>query len=53
MNDNEEKKFKNTMERASRQLGNRIAKMIGSADCIISAEKFGLRIKSEFLKPKE
>ena len=53
MNDNEKKKFKDTMERASRQLGNRIAKMIGSADCIISAEKFGLRIKSEFLKPKE
>lgn len=53
MNDGEKKKFKDEMERASRQLGNRIAKMIGSAECVISAEKYGLRIKSEFLKPKE
>lgn len=53
MSESEKKKFKDEMERASRQLGNRIAKMIGSAECVISAEKYGLRIKSEFLKPKE
>lgn len=53
MSESEKKKFRDEMERASRQLGNRIAKMIGSAECVISAEKYGLRVKSEFLKPKE
>lgn len=53
LTDGEKKDFKTEMERASRQLGNRIAKLVGSAECVISAEKYGLRVKLEFLNPKE
>lgn len=53
LTDAEKKSFRNVMSQASRQLGDRIAKLVGSAECAISAEKYGLRIKLEFLKPEE